>query len=224
MTVNHRDEAEKHLGNAARHLTEDPRDMRIAEVAAAIGQGYATLAREEETTATAAAMNEALQSLRRRFDDTRTLVSKHVADGLASRDGDRWKAAIDLTKALDEAHCNMDSLVDAHLADDGWDPRSAYKPLAGNGGWIGAAATKEASERDPWAPAPDITASIPEPIRRVLAGHLAEMLLDQSTDEVRKWARGITFELKREGFDLGDAIKKRITDLTLGSDPSDPPF
>ncbi|MEU8623239.1 hypothetical protein [Streptomyces sp. NPDC048669] len=150
MTINHRAEAEKHLATAARHLTEVPGDMRIAEVAAAIGQGHATLARGEETTATAADMNEALQSLRRRFNDTRTLVSKHIADGLASREKDRWKAAIDLAKALDEAHCNMDSLVDAHLADDGWDPRSAYKVPAGEGGWIGYAAEKEA-ERDPWA-------------------------------------------------------------------------
>lgn len=37
-------EAERHLANAARHLTEDPRDMRIAEVSAAIGNGYAMLA------------------------------------------------------------------------------------------------------------------------------------------------------------------------------------
>ncbi|WP_327335926.1 hypothetical protein OG384_04625 [Streptomyces sp. NBC_01324] len=223
MPIDHRAEAERHLDTAVRHLTEVPADMRIAEVAAAIGQGHATLARNEEVAATAADMNEALQSLRRRFNDTRTLVSKHIADGLASREKDRWKAANNLTKALDEAHCNMDSLIDAHLADDGWDPRSAYKVPADESGWTGYAAEKEA-ERDPWASAPDITTSIPEPIRRVLAGHLAEMLLNQSEDEARKWARGITFELKREGLDLGDAIKKRITDLTLGADPSDPPF
>ncbi|MFE5958952.1 hypothetical protein [Streptomyces rubiginosohelvolus] len=223
MTVNHRAEAEEHLDNAARHLTEHPGDMRIAEVAAAIGQGYATLARSEQTTTTAADLNEALQSLRRRFNDTRTHVSKYVAESLASRQMDRWKAAIDLTKALDEAHCNMDDLVDAHLSDNGWDPRSAYKVPAGEPGWIGFAAEKN-TERDPWALAPDVTAQIPEPVRRVLAGHLAEMLLDPKADEVQKWARGITFELKREGLDLGDAIKKRITDLTLGADPSDPPF
>lgn len=44
MTTDHRAEAEKHLANAARHLTEHPGDMRIAEVSAAIGQGYAILA------------------------------------------------------------------------------------------------------------------------------------------------------------------------------------
>lgn len=44
MSTDHRTEAEKHLANAARHLAEHPGDMRIAEVAAAIGQGYAILA------------------------------------------------------------------------------------------------------------------------------------------------------------------------------------
>ncbi|WP_097982854.1 helix-turn-helix domain-containing protein [Streptomyces sp. f150] len=48
MTVNHRVEAEKHLDNAARHLTEHPGDMRIAEVAAAIGQGHAVLAAAQD--------------------------------------------------------------------------------------------------------------------------------------------------------------------------------
>ncbi|WP_432008665.1 hypothetical protein [Streptomyces bacillaris] len=48
MTVNHRAEAEKHLAHAARHLTEYPGDMRIAEVAAAIGQGHAALAGSQD--------------------------------------------------------------------------------------------------------------------------------------------------------------------------------
>jgi len=37
-------QAEKFADTAARHLTEDPRDMRISEVAAGIAQAYATLA------------------------------------------------------------------------------------------------------------------------------------------------------------------------------------
>lgn len=48
MTINHRAEAEKHLDTAARHLTEHPGNMRIAEVAAAIGQGYAALAATQD--------------------------------------------------------------------------------------------------------------------------------------------------------------------------------
>jgi hypothetical protein len=213
MTINHRTEAEKHLETAARHLTEEPADMRIAEVAAWIGQGHAALARHEEQAARDADLREALYSLRRRFNDTRTLVAAHIADGLASREKDRWKAAIDLTKALDEAHCNLDDLVDARLSDDGWDPRSAYKTPS-----------SLAPANDPWAAAPDITADIPEPVVRVIAGHLAEMLLGNQSEDVHQWARGIAFELKRVGADITPAIEKRIHELTLGRDPSDPPF
>lgn len=217
MTINHRTEAERHLGNAARHLTEHPGDMRIAEVAAWIGQGHAVLARGSETTSTAADVREALQSLRRRFTDTQNLVAAHIAEGLASGEANRWKAAVELRSALDEACCNVDDLVDAHLTDEGVDPRSACKAPAYK-------APSDTEWSDPWASSPDIATSVPEEIRAVIAGHLAEMLLDPGAAEVQKWARGITFELKRVGLDLGDAIKKRITDLTLGADPSDPPF
>ncbi|MEU1088891.1 hypothetical protein ABZ401_19005 [Streptomyces sp. NPDC005892] len=217
MTINHRAEAKKHLDTAARHCNENPPDMRIAEVSAWIGQGYATLARGSETASTATDVREALQSLRRRFADTQSLVAAHIAEGLASGEANRWKAAVELRSALDEAFCNVDDLVDTQLADEGVDPQSACKAPAYR-------APSNTEWSDPWAPDPDTTAQIPEPIRRILAGHLAEMLLDPRTDHVPKWARGITFELKREGVDLGDEIKKRITDLTLGADPSDPPF
>lgn len=224
MSINHRAEAEQHLANAARHLTEHPGDMRIAEVSASIGQGHAALARDEESAATTADLRDAVQSLRRRHNDTRNLVATHIAEGLASREKDRWQAALALSKALDEAHCNVDDLVDARLSDDGWDPRAAYKTPAGSGGWIGYAAAKAAPERDPWAKAPDIADQVPEPVRRVIAGHLAEMLLGDQSEDVRKWARGIAYELKNEGADLTPDIEKRIRDLTLGRDPSDPPF
>jgi transposase len=42
--TDYRAAAERYLETAARHLTELPGDMRIAEMAARIGQGYATLA------------------------------------------------------------------------------------------------------------------------------------------------------------------------------------
>lgn len=213
MTINHRAEAEKHLDTAARHLTEHPGDMRIAEVAAAIGQGHATLARDEEQAATTADLRDANTLLRRREYATREAVSTHIAKALASREPDRWKAGIDLAKALDEADCNLDQLIDARLSDDGWDPRSAWK-----------AVSSAVRSEDPWAPTPDITASIPEPVRRVIAGHLAEALLDGRDSDVQKWARGIAYELKNIGADLTDEIKQQITDMTLGGDPTDPPF
>lgn len=209
MSIDHRAEAERRLLMA---WEEDSTPERNAHLVAE-AQVHATLARDEEQAATTADLREALQSLRRRFNDTRTLVSTHIAQGLASREKDRWKAALELTKALDEAACNMDDLVDARLADDGWDPRAAYKTPA---------ALVPAD--DPWAAKPDITSEIPDRVRRVIAGHLAEMLLGGESEDVRKWARGIAFELKREGADLTSDIEKRITELTLGRDPSDPPF
>jgi hypothetical protein len=75
----------------------------------------------------------------------------------------------------------------------------------------------------PWTPTPDITTDIPDPVRRIVVGHLADMLLSRN-DAVLEWARRIAWGLKDEGADLTEAIKARLTDLTLGRDPSEPPF
>jgi hypothetical protein len=224
MSTDHLAEAEKHLANAAYHLTEDPGDMRIAEVAAWIGQGHANLVRNEEQAATTADLRDAITLLRRREHATREAVSQHIAQALASREPGRWKAGVDLTKALDEADCNMDSLIDARLADDGWDPRSAYKTPAGSGGWIGYADVRAgaAPERDPRAATPDITADVPVPVRRVLVEYLAAALL--SKGDAQGVGQTITFALKHAGADLTGDIEKQISDITLGRDPSDPPF
>ncbi|MFB7461229.1 hypothetical protein [Streptomyces sp. NPDC056188] len=205
MSINHRVEAEKHLETAARHLTEVPADMRIAEVAAAIGQGHAALARDEERAATTADLRDAITLLRRREQVVRELVASHIVEALASQDRARRMAALHLTRDLDEADANVDDLINAQVPEEGW-------ALVG------------APEREPWEPAPNIPGQIPEPVRRVIAGHLAEALLDGRDGDVQKWARGIAYELKREGADLTEAIKARITDLTLGRDPSEPPF
>ncbi len=208
MSIDHRAEAERRLLMA---WEEDRAPEDVVHLVAE-AQVHATLARGEAQDATTADLRDALHSLRRRYNDTRNLVATHIAQGLASREKDRWKAAIDLSKALDEAYCNVDDLVDARLSDEGWDPRSAYKTPA-----------SLVPADDPWASTPDITADIPERVRRVIAGHLAEMLLDRD-ENAQRWARGIAYELKREGADLTDAIKKRVHDLTLGPDPSEPPF
>jgi len=158
-------------------------------------------------------MREANILLRRREKDMRELIGTHIAKGLASRDGDRWTAAIELSKALDAVACNVDRVVDQWLEDHGWDPRSAYKSLA-----------SLASNDDPWAPRPDITPDIPEPVRRIVTERLAGMLLDRQDDWHVEQARRFAFALKAEDADLTPDIEKRITELTLGRDPSDPPF
>jgi hypothetical protein len=210
VSINHRAEALRLVDG----VMNDPEMPALGEG----GEGvlttalvHATLARNEEQAAQTADLREALHSLRRRFNDTRGLVAVHIAKGLASREKDRWKAAIELTKALDEAHCNVDELVDARLSDDGWDPRSAYKTPA-------ALVPRD----DPWAPTPDITADVPERVRRVLVEYLAAALL--SKGDAQGVAQTITFALKHAGADLTGDIEKQISDIALGRDPSDPPF
>ena len=158
-------------------------------------------------------MRDASALLRRRDRTMRQLVATHIAEGLASRESDRWHAAIELSKGLDEAECSVDSLVDNWLEDHGWDPRSAYKTPA-----------SLTPADDSWASKPDITADIPEPVRRVITERLADMLLDRQDDWHAEQARRFTFALKNEGANLTGDIEKRITELTLGRDPSDPPF
>ncbi|MFJ8929306.1 hypothetical protein ACIRLA_22275 [Streptomyces sp. NPDC102364] len=151
--------------------------------------------------------------LRRRESAMRDLIATHIAKGLASREQYRWHAAIDLLRALDAADINVDQLVDEWLEENGWDPRSAYKTPA-----------SLTPAEDPWASRPDITADVPQPVRQIIVERLADMLLDRSDDWHAEQARRFTFALKHAGADLTSDIEKQITALTLGADPSDPPF
>lgn len=209
MSIDHRAEAEEHLKVAAREFLAPEGDPTHALAAA---QVHATLARDEEQAARTADLRDALRLLRGREYDVRKLVSTHIAKALASREPTRWKAGRELAQALDMADCNLDEAIDARLAEDGWDPRSAWKAVA-----------SAVRSDDPWAATPDITAEIPERVRRMLADRLARALLTEGGDG-QSVARILTFALKNEGADLTGDIEKRITELTLGADPSDPPF
>lgn len=219
MTINHRAEALRLATESHGILRPNEEGPCEADRVLAEAHVHATLARDEEQAATTADLRDAITLLRRRSYAMRNLISTHIAEALASREPDRWKSGMDLTRALDEADCNVDELVDTWLSDDGWDPRAAYKAPDTGGGWIGATA---AAERDPWAAVPDVTAEIPEPVRRVLAEYLAAALL--SKGDAQGVGQTITFALKHAGADLTADIEKQITELTLGRDPSDPPF
>lgn len=214
MSINHRAEAERHLSQGSFVSSPDqphPADPVGSDFHLRMAQVHATLARDEEQATRTADMRDALRLLRGREYDVRKVVSTHIAKALASREPNRWKAGRELAQALDMADCNMDEAIDARLSDDGWDARSAWK----------APASAVRSD-DPWAATPDITAEVPEPVRRVLADRLARALL--SDEGGQGVARTIAFALKNEGADLTGDIEKRITELTLGRDPSDPPF
>ena len=212
MSVDHRAEALRLLAVAhgdknttvEGHNPEADRTLTEALV-------HANLARDEEQGARTADMRDALRLLRGREHDVRKVASSHIAKALASREPNRWKAGRELAQALDMADCNMDDAIDARLSDDGWDPRSAWKAVA-----------SAVRSDDPWAATPDITAEVPEPVRRVLADYLAAALL--SKGDARGVGQTITFALKAAGADLTGDIEKRISELTLGPDPSDPPF
>lgn len=57
-------------------------------------------------------------------------------------------------------------------------------------------------------PADTLAAAIP-----VIAGHVAEALIDGETDAVRKWARSVIDELRRVGLDLAGHVERRAEDL-----------
>lgn len=57
-------------------------------------------------------------------------------------------------------------------------------------------------------PADTLAAVIP-----VIAGHVAEALVDGETDEARRLARSITDELRRVGLDLAGHVERRAEDL-----------
>ncbi|MGW9245808.1 hypothetical protein [Streptomyces badius] len=158
-------------------------------------------------------MRDANALLRRRNSAMQTLIATHIARALDSREKGRWVAAVELAKGLDEADSNIDQQVDDWLEENGWDPRSAWKTPA-----------DLTPHAEPWASKPDITTDVPEPVQRVIVERLADMLLDRGDDWHAEQARRFTFALKAEGADLTRAIEKRITALTLGPDPSDPPF
>lgn len=199
MSINHRAEALRLLDEAA---TND-RDGDWAK------------AKEQRREALVhATLASGADPVRDQLDAMRDRVSRHIATALPSCDYARAVAARDLARVLDLDGVNLDDLIDQHLTDDGYNPKEP---------WDGPSIAAPAYDRR--MAKPD-TADIPEPVRRVLAGHLAEMLLDHGGDNgsIRTWARGITDELRREGLDLSDAIKRRITDITLGPQPEDPPF
>jgi hypothetical protein len=211
MSIDHRSEALRLAEESHGVLRPNDEGPCEADRLLTEAQVHATLARDEEQAANTADMRDALTLLRRRAAAMNELVSQHIAKGLASREKDRWRAALELAKALDEADCNLDHAIDSQLADDGWDPRSAWKDVS----------TLKPGD-DPWAPTPDVTGEIPDRVRRALVEYLAAALL--SKGDAQGVGQTITFALKHAGADLTGDIEKQISSIALGRDPSEPPF
>lgn len=185
-------------------------------------------AEPETTSTTLQDMRDVNTLLRRRNSAMQELIAIHIAKALDSRKKERWDAAIELVEALNDADVSVYLLVDKWLADNGWDPRAAYKPLAGSGGWIGSVtnaddpytAAEKAFAREPWGPG--VTRD--QAMANVVVLHLAEALLDGKSEEVRVWARGLAHELKRERIDLLDDIGRHMQRMALGEPRNEIPF
>ncbi|MEU0783460.1 hypothetical protein ABZ341_18040 [Streptomyces sp. NPDC006173] len=150
------------------------------------------------------------------------IAASNAADALlnTSSDGEH-RRVLAFARELEEAGLSIDDRINGHVLyqRDG-DPDWARKsPTAREE----ACPSVSPFGPDPWAtPTPklaDVTA--------VVAGHLAEALLDGKSDELRTFARSLAYELKRIGCDLDDAIEQRVQQLAPGTPPvkaSEQPF
>lgn len=225
MSTNHREEAELLLSRLdttmAAALEKDLpiEDQQHAAVLTGIltnrALTHATLARDGEQTTTTADLRDANALLRRRNHAMRELIATHIVDALASKDSGRYRAALRLTRNLHEADASVDDLINERVPADGWAPPSAAECKPGLPGKRYSPPVETALRNLNLAghvtPADTLAAVIP-----VIAGHVAEALVDGEDTAVRMWARSIVDELRRVGLDLAGHVERRVEDLRPG--------
>lgn len=113
MNADYAAQAAKLLQTAAQHITEDTRDMRIAEVSALVGNGFASLAHLPEQQVIA---QERLAIVLR-------VVVDRVITMATSYEDAAQRHAHELMRDLDEAGVNIDDLVDGRSEETGHGPR-----------------------------------------------------------------------------------------------------
>lgn len=214
MDMNHREKALNLLDRtdvslaAAFEKTLPIADQQHAAVLTGIlttrAMVHATLARNDETAASAADLQDANTLLRRRHQAMRELVASYLVAAITSDRVERSRPAHLLVHDLHEADASVDDLLNEQLPVAEW--------------------ASPASAGDFWRRKPDVTAGIPEPVRQVIAGLLAQMLLVPDNDGVVEWARRMAFALEAEGAELVEEIKTRIAFMTLGDAPDGIPF
>lgn len=200
MTTDHRAEAVERL--RASDYQRQEGDFKGARLETAAALVHATLARGEEHAASTADLRDANTLLRRRDHNVRNLIAAHIVEGITSNVTSRSRAAMRLARDLNEADANVDDLLNEQLPTAEWPAHLAQ-------------------EGDPWAN--PLVKKI-DTFSRVVAGHLADALLNRAQAGAEEWARRLTYALEAEGIDLTDVIKARISDATLGRNPSEPPF
>lgn len=113
VKVDYAAEAARLLKNAARHITEEPGDMRIAEVSALVGSGFASLAHLPEVQAETGAQLEAVLGV----------VVDHVMRMSTSWEAEARVHAAALMRDLDGVGVNIDRRVEERSELDGKGPR-----------------------------------------------------------------------------------------------------
>lgn len=122
------------------------------------------------------------------------LADRYVGDGTHISD---WRAAISDTQPE---------------ADDPWAARHAaeFTPSVPGKPYSPPVETalRNLSLAGHVTPADTLAAAIP-----VIAGHVAEALIDGENDAVREWARSVIDELRRVGLDLAGHVERRAESL-----------
>lgn len=98
-------------------------------------------------------------------------------------------------------------LVPAEIVDDAPQPRIPGKPYSPPV----ETALRNLNLAGHVTPADTLVAAIP-----VIAGHVAEALVDGEDNAVRLWARSVIDELRRVGLDLAGHVERRVEDLRPG--------
>lgn len=155
------------------------------------------------------------------FASMRNLVAEHIAECLERADDGEHRRTMRLVRGLDEAGLNIDRLVEGWLESNDVSTREVWQaPSSRRRPGVDPA-------HDPWASAEARRpVDIPEPVRHVLVDQLAEMRVDEETDELRLRAVHLANELSCAGVDLYAAIDERARELKPGA-PSlrdEPPF
>lgn len=101
MSTDYAAEAAKLLQAAARHITEHPQDMRIAEVSALVGNGFASLAH----------LPEQQVIVQEQFAAFQRTVALSIADGLLSGDRTRHATVWYLANALDKNGIDIEPAI-----------------------------------------------------------------------------------------------------------------
>jgi hypothetical protein len=149
--------------------------------------------------------------LTRTYSDYRHIYLRNIRDLRHVLDTGRMPCSLMTNEERRRGDCGRNH-------EDEHDKHGSFAPEApADDPW---ALAEKAAAREPWGPG--VTRD--EAMANVVTLHLAEALLDGKSEEVRTWARGLAYELKRERIDLLDDIGRHMQRMALGGPANEVPF